>query len=91
MTNENGYFGELRRKWEGTRNEHLDAEANKGFNDAAAICLGVISKKSDSLMQQIASGQRPSDEELAVLSSLHELKSEMDSALRAFGESAVDE
>jgi len=91
MANENGFIGELRRQLQGTADEHLQAALNEGFGDAASICLGVISRKYDFLMQKIASGQRPSDEELAVLSSLHELKSEIDSELRAFGESMVND
>ena len=91
MTTEKGFFGELGIALRGTANERLEAAANEGFNDAATICLGVVSKKTDSMMRRIASGDRPSNEELAVLSSLHELKSEMDVALRASEESAFEE
>lgn len=52
-----------------------------GHNDAANICVDVLSKKIDGLMSQIKAGRALSSNEQFLLSALTELKSETQAEL----------
>ncbi|MEV4535399.1 hypothetical protein AB0J82_16365 [Asanoa sp. NPDC049518] len=63
-----------------------------GFEEAAGICLGLLSKSIEGLMDQIKSGKFLSDQEQFLLLRLNEMKSETEGHLRDFWDSvATDE
>ena len=55
-----------------------------GYNEAAGICVGMITKKMDELYSQISSGSFLSEQEQFLLSNLKELKSETEEKLYDF-------
>ena len=55
-----------------------------GYNEAAGICVGTITKKMDELYSQISSGSFLSEQEQFLLSNLKELKSETEEKLYDF-------
>ena len=55
-----------------------------GFEDAANICLGVLSNNIDGLLKKIKSGSYLSNEEQFLLSRLTEIKSETEEYLRNY-------
>ena len=62
-----------------------------GYNDAANICVDVLSKKIDGLMSQIKAGRDLSSKEQFLLSALTELKSETQAELHRFWDDPGDE
>jgi len=55
-----------------------------GYNEAADICVSIITKKIDELFSQINSGSFLSEQEQFMLSKLKELKSETEEELQVF-------
>jgi hypothetical protein len=62
----------------------IDGAFVDGYDEAANICVGVLSKNIDDLLNRIKSGSYLSDQEQFLLSKLNELKSETQSELRDF-------
>jgi hypothetical protein len=65
-------------------NEHIDDAFADGYNEAANVCVGILSETINGLLKQIKPGSYLSDQEQFLLSKLNELKSETESALRDF-------
>lgn len=65
-------------------NRRLNDAFNDGYNVAADICVGIITKKIDELFSQINSGSFLSEREQFLLSKLKEIKSETEEELRDF-------
>jgi hypothetical protein len=55
-----------------------------GYNEAANICVGILTKKIDDLFSKIDSDSYLSKQEQFMLSKLKELKSETEDELRDF-------
>lgn len=55
-----------------------------GFNDAANVCVELLTERSDHLMGRIRAGALLTDAEQHVLAELSELKAEMERRLFAF-------
>lgn len=62
----------------------LDKEFSNGYNEAANICVGIITKKIDELFSKINSDSFLSTQEQFLLSKLKELQSETEDELRNF-------
>jgi hypothetical protein len=62
----------------------MNDEFDNGYNAAANICVGTITKKIDELYSKINSGSFLSEQEQFLLSKLNELKSETEEELRNF-------
>ncbi|MGO4349287.1 hypothetical protein AB4Z45_27735 [Paenibacillus sp. MCAF9] len=85
-----GLIGEI---FDNTRNglresdiKRMNGAFDEGYDEAANICLGVITKKIDELFSKINSDSDSylSKEEQFMLSKLKELKSETEEQLRNF-------
>ena len=61
--------------------EHNDDAFEDGYNEAANICVGVLSEVIDGLLKKINLDSRLSDQEQFLLSKLHEIRSEMETML----------
>ena len=90
-----GVNGFMRDVIDGVRkraSDRLGDEFDDGFEEAANICMGVISKNVDGLLHRIKSGNYLSDQEQFLLSKLTEMQSETEKSLREFqGSSTIDE
>jgi hypothetical protein len=75
------FVGDLLRESAGKHYDNIFAE---GYNEAANICVGVLSKHIDGLLKQIKSQNYLSNEEQFLLSRLNELKLETESELRDY-------
>lgn len=62
----------------------VDGSYNSGYEEAASVCLGVLSKNIDDLMNKIKPGSYLSDQEQFLLSKLTELKSTTERDLQDF-------
>lgn len=62
----------------------LDKQFGAGYDEAADICMSLLSGKIEGLIGKISEGESLSDREQFLLSSLHKLRTEMDDALHAF-------
>ena len=60
----------------------VSRQFSEGYDEAANICMGLLSKKIDDLLSQVKAGEYLSEQEQFLLSSLHEMRAEMDAALR---------
>ena len=68
---------------------YLMEECQSGYKSAADVSLAIVTAKVDDLMRRMASGKKLSASEQDLLSSLNELKSEMQNALEAEWEVVV--
>ena len=78
-----GFLDDLIRKIQQDARGRLDDEYLAGYNEAANICVDLLSKKIDGLLNQIKSGSYLSEEEQFLLSQLNALKSETERTLHA--------
>lgn len=69
-----------------SKNKVVEEIYADGYDMAAHICLGIITKKMDELYGQISSGSFLSEQEQYMLSKLKELKSETEEKLNYFWE-----
>ncbi len=67
-----------------SENKRMNEEFNDGYNEAANICVGIITKKIDELFSKINSDSSLSKQEQYMLSKLNELKSETEEELSSF-------
>lgn len=78
------FFDELKSRARATGNQRLDEEFAAGYDEAANICVGIVTNKINDLIATINSGQLLLEKEQLLLVSLNQLKSETEEALRAF-------
>lgn len=78
------FFDELKSEVRATGTKRLDDEFAAGYDEAANICVEIITKKTNDLLAGIDSGQFLSENEQLLLATLNQLKSETEEALRAF-------
>jgi hypothetical protein len=78
------FVGDLVDSVRKSASEHSDDAFADGYNDAANICVGVLSETIDGLLKQIKLGSYLSDQEQFLLSKLNELKSQTENALSDF-------
>lgn len=69
--------------------EFVEEAYRKGFNEAGTICVSVLSRNIDNLLNKIKSGSYLTDEEQFLLSRLTEMKSATEQELYDFRGSAV--
>ncbi|MBB5871895.1 hypothetical protein F4553_005274 [Allocatelliglobosispora scoriae] len=89
MSSVNGFMRDV---LDGVRkrvNDRDDDVFADGFNEATSICVGILSKNIDDLLNQIKSGSYLSDQEQFLLSRLTEMKSETEKCLRDYGGSTA--
>ncbi len=68
----------------------IDAFAD-GYEEAADICVSVLTKNIDGLLNQIKSGNYLSDQEQFLLSKLTQVKTETERALRDYWDNSGTE
>lgn len=78
------FSDELKSRVRATGNHRLDEEFAAGYDEAANICIEIITKKINDLLAGVNSGQLLSEKEQLLLASLNQLKSETEEALRTF-------
>lgn len=78
------FFDELKSRARATGNQRLDEEFAAGYDEAANICVEIVTNKINDLIATINSGQLLLEKEQLLLVSLNQLKSETEEALRAF-------
>ena len=76
------FAGEALSRLRGSLNDRELAAASDGFNAAANVCVDLVSGKIDEVKQ--GSSQGKTEPERSLLLALFELKTEMESELRAF-------
>jgi hypothetical protein len=59
----------------------LSKEFAKGYDEAANICMRILSKKIEDLLNQVTTGRYMSEQEQFLLSSLYEIRAETEVAL----------
>lgn len=91
MSSENGFMGDLLGKVRESASHRVGDAFADGYSEAANICIGVLSRKIDDLLNQIKSGRYLSDQEQFLLSSLDGVKSDTESTLRDFWNSTGGE
>lgn len=69
--------------------EHSDASFEKGFNEAANICVEMLTKNIEDLLNKIKSGTYLTDKEQFLLSRLTEIKSATEQSLFDFWDGQV--
>jgi hypothetical protein len=57
---------------------------SNGFDDAADICIGVVSGRTDAVLSQIKQGNMPASHGNLIVATLAELRSEMEAELRGY-------
>lgn len=78
------FSDELKSRARAIGNQRLDEEFAAGYDEAANICMGIVTNKINDLIATINSGQLLLEKEQLLLVSLNQLKSETEEALRAF-------
>ena len=80
------YFKQVRDK---VVREHDDQVFSKGFDEAANLCVGLLTAKLDELLGKMKTGALSSEEQ-RVFAELSELKAEMERRLYAYSSSPED-
>lgn len=92
MSNGSHFFrdlaGEVTDRIREDATDRLDARFEEGFNEAANICVNLLSKKIDGLLSQVKQGSYLSENEQFLLAQLNNLRSEAEAGLRGFWSNA---
>lgn len=81
------FLGEVQGRAQG----RLQEEFSKGYDKAATLCLGILSRRMDDLSRRVSAGTFLTEPEQFLWASLNELKSETERALYVdLGESTSD-
>jgi len=91
MSSENNPKGEWRSWMRELGRQQIENLFADGYNKAASICIGMLSRKIDGLISQMESGPFLSEQEQFLLSSLTRMRSDTESALHDYWNNAGGE